>query len=146
MYTENHHGKSSSMAILCALLAWEHHLYFVEQGNRGEDSWTEVIQRRCYQLVTVRKDMRIPQKVKEIITRNRKMKGEELQGLNVDELQELEQLLHASLGRVSKTKVCLSFLWSLMSAGIYNIWALKFSIHFLHSTDNKILCFRMKYL
>ncbi|KAG2703905.1 hypothetical protein I3760_06G159100 [Carya illinoinensis] len=34
----------------------------------------------------------------------RKMKGEELQGLNVDELQELEQLLHASLGRVSKTK------------------------------------------
>ncbi|KAG2703902.1 hypothetical protein I3843_06G150500 [Carya illinoinensis] len=44
---------------------------------------------------------------KEIVEKThelRKMKGEELQGLNVDELQELEQLLHASLGRVSKTK------------------------------------------
>ncbi|KAF5444219.1 hypothetical protein F2P56_036708 [Juglans regia] len=34
----------------------------------------------------------------------RKMKGEELQGLNVNELQELEQLLDASLGRVLETK------------------------------------------
>ncbi|XP_041015407.1 MADS-box protein JOINTLESS-like isoform X2 [Juglans microcarpa x Juglans regia] len=44
---------------------------------------------------------------KEIVEKThelRKMKGEELQGLNVNELQELEQLLDASLGRVLETK------------------------------------------
>lgn len=79
--------------------------------------------------------MRILQKVKEIITLNRKMKGEELQGLNVNELQELEQQLDVSLSRVMKTKVCLSFFS--LSAGIYN-GALKFSIYF--SSYNKISC------
>ncbi|XP_059446447.1 MADS-box protein JOINTLESS-like [Corylus avellana] len=35
----------------------------------------------------------------------RQMKGEELQGLNIEELQKLEQLLKVGLSRVSNTKV-----------------------------------------
>jgi hypothetical protein len=38
------------------------------------------------------------------------MKGEELQGLNIEELQKLEQLLEVGLSRVLNAKVCLSLL------------------------------------
>jgi len=45
-----------------------------------------------------------------MITPNRQMKGEELQGLNIEELEKLEQLLQEGLSRVLNAKVCLSLL------------------------------------
>jgi uncharacterized membrane protein len=45
-----------------------------------------------------------------MITPNRQMKGEELQGLNIEELEKLEQLLQEGLSRVLTAKVCLSLL------------------------------------
>jgi uncharacterized membrane protein len=38
------------------------------------------------------------------------MKGEELQGLKMEELEKLEQLLQEGLSRVLNAKVCLSLL------------------------------------
>lgn len=39
---------------------------------------------------------------------NRQMKGVDLEGLNLDELLKLEQLLDTSLRHVTETKVCTS--------------------------------------
>lgn len=46
--------------------------------------------------------------------KNRQMTGEELQGLDIEELQQLERSLEAGLGCVIKKKVCiyhLVFVW-----------------------------------
>lgn len=37
------------------------------------------------------------------------MRGEDLQGLNIEELQQLEKMLESGLGRVLETKVCIYF-------------------------------------
>jgi hypothetical protein len=63
-----------------------------------------------YQVVTVMACTLLTKLMSKMIAPNRKMKGEELQGLNIEELQKLEQLLQVGLSRVSNAKVCLSFL------------------------------------
>jgi hypothetical protein len=45
-----------------------------------------------------------------MFTPYRQIKGEDLQGMDVDELQNLEKLLEVGLSRVLETKACLSFL------------------------------------
>ena len=63
-----------------------------------------------YQVVTVMVCTLLTKLMSKMIAPNRKMKGEELQGLNIEELQKLEQLLKVGLSRVSYAKVCLSLL------------------------------------
>lgn len=46
------------------------------------------------------------------------MRGEDLQGLNIEELQQLEKMLESGLGRVLETKVCI-FLFLLQTKYIY---------------------------
>ena len=40
-------------------------------------------------------------------TPNRKIKGEELHGMDIEELQKLEKVLEVGLSRVLETKACL---------------------------------------
>lgn len=42
------------------------------------------------------------------------MRGEELQGLNIEELQQLEKSLEAGLSRVIEKKVCVHFRLSVL--------------------------------
>lgn len=41
---------------------------------------------------------------------NRQMRGEDLRGLNIEDLQQLEKLLESGLGRVLETKVCVALI------------------------------------
>lgn len=57
---------------------------------------------------------------------NRQARGEDLQGLNLEELQQLEKKLEAGLRRVLETKVCARLLISFMHV-IITCWGrLKF--------------------
>jgi len=67
------------------------------------------------------------------------MKGEELQGLKMEELEKLEQLLQEGLSRVLTAKVCLSLL-SLFPDIIMEQW--NFCTWVL--TYKAFTCFRMK--
>ena len=44
-----------------------------------------------------------------MFTPNRKIKGEELHGMDIEELQKLEKVLDVGLSRVTETKAHLSF-------------------------------------
>ena len=58
-----------------------------------------------------------------MFTPNRKIKGEELHGMDIEELQKLEKVLDVGLSRVTETKAHLSFL-SLFAGIIMECWNL----------------------
>lgn len=96
---------------MCTAASWKQQLFQIEQGSCREEPSTKVqVSQFHNSLVCVElKCIVITMKKK-----YRQLRGEDLQGLNIEELQQLERSLETGLGRVIEKKVFNNFVLLLL--------------------------------